>query len=308
MRLAFMGSPDFAVGPLSALIAAGHEVACVYSQPPRPAGRGQKFRKTAVHAFADERGLDVRTPLNFKSPAEREAFAALDVDLAVVVAYGLVLPRAILQAPRLGCVNLHGSLLPRWRGAAPIQRAIMAGDPITGVDVMLMDEGLDTGPILLRETVAIEADDTAGTLHDKLAAVGAPLIVRAVEGLASGALAPATQPVEGVAYAAKIDPREARIDWSRPAREVDRHIRGLSPFPGAWFELDGARGPVRIRALQCRLGSGEGEPGETLDDAMLVACGTGAVRLLALQREGRQPMAAEDFLRGAPLPAGSRLA
>jgi methionyl-tRNA formyltransferase len=309
LRIAFMGSPDFAVPSLAALITAGHQIVCVYSQPPRPAGRGQTLRKTPVHTFAEAHGIEVRTPKSLKKPEPQEAFRALNLDLAVVVAYGLILPRAILEAPRLGCINLHGSLLPRWRGAAPIQRALMAGDRQTGVDAMLMEEGLDTGPMLLREIVPIEADDTAQSLHDRLAAVGAPLLARAVEGFAAGRLPPRPQPEEGVTYAAKIDPSEARLEWAKPAREIDLKIRGLSPFPGAWFELPTPKGPVRVKALDSRLGvgAGAGAPGETLDGALLVACGEGAVRLLRLQREGKQPMTAEDFLRGTPVDAGVRL-
>jgi methionyl-tRNA formyltransferase len=307
-RIVFMGSPDFAVAPLAALVDAGRSIACVYSQPPRPAGRGQKLRKTPVHAFAEARGIEVRTPRTLKSAVEQDAFATLDADLALVVAYGLLLPKPILDAPRLGCVNLHGSLLPRWRGAAPIQRAIMAGDKETGVQAMQMEEGLDTGPVYLTVRCAIEPDDTAGTLHDKLAALAGPLAVRTVEGLEAGLLIATPQAAEGMIYAKKIDAGEARIDWSLPAREVDGRIRGLSPFPGAWFELPTERGPVRVRALGCRLSQGEGAPGELLDDALRVACGKGALRLLKVQREGKQPMAAEDFLRGTPLKAGMRLA
>lgn len=302
-----MGSPDFAVPALAALIEAGHEIACVYSQPPRPAGRGQKLRPTAVHAFAESRGIEVRTPRSLKKAEAQAEFAALGLDLAVVAAYGLILPKPILDAPRLGCLNIHGSLLPRWRGAAPIQRAILAGDAKTGVQAMLMEEGLDTGPVLLTRRTSIEADDTAQTLHDRLAALGAAMIVEAVEGYASGALTPVPQAEEGVTYAAKIDPAEARIDWTRSAREIDRQIRGLSPFPGAWFMAPGDKGPVRVKALLSRVGLGEGAPGEALDDALLIACGEGAVRLLRVQAEGRKPMDADDFLRGTPTPAGARM-
>lgn len=304
MRIAFMGSPDFAVPALAELIGAGHEIVCVYSQPPRPAGRGMELRKTAVHAFAERQGIEVRTPKSLKKAPEQAAFSALDLDLAVVVAYGLILPQAILDAPRLGCVNLHGSLLPRWRGAAPIQRAIMAGDRVTGVQAMQMEAGLDTGPILLSESCPIEADDTAQTLHDRLAALGAPLIARAVAGLERGAITATPQSETGVTYAHKIEPAEARIDWTRPARDVDCHIRGLSPFPGAWFEWVTDKGPVRIKALECRLGQGSAAAGETLDEELLVACGEGAVRLLRVQRQGKQPMSAADFLRGSPIEAG----
>jgi methionyl-tRNA formyltransferase len=303
MRLAFMGSPDFAKPALRELIARGHEIACVYSQPPRAAGRGQAARKTPVHLAAEARGLEVRTPRSLKSAAEHAAFAALNLDLAVVVAYGLILPKAILEAPKHGCINLHGSLLPRWRGAAPIQRAIMAGDKVTGVQAMRMEEGLDTGPIILSATIDIEPDDTAQTLHDTLSIVGAPLLADAVDLIARGEAVETPQVSEGVTYASKIEPAEARIDWSRPAREVDWRIRGLSPFPGAWFELNG----VRVKALLSRIGVGAGKPGEVLDDSLLVACGEGAVRLLRVQREGKQAMDAADFLRGAPVAVGTVL-
>jgi methionyl-tRNA formyltransferase len=301
MRLAFMGSPDFAVPALSELIARGHEIACVYAQPPRPAGRGQHLRKTPVHAFAEERGIEVRTPRSLKKLPEQEAFAALGVDLAVVVAYGLILPKAILDAPKFGCINLHGSLLPRWRGAAPIQRAIMAGDTVTGVQAMRMEEGLDTGAVILSVETEIEIDDTAQTLHDRLAVLGAPLLADAVALIEAGRAVERPQSSEGVTYASKIDPAEARIDWTKPAREIDRQIRGLSPFPGAWFELPGG---VRTKALMSRVALGEGAPGELLDEHLRVACGEGAVRLLRVQREGKSAMNAEDFLRGAPLASG----
>jgi methionyl-tRNA formyltransferase len=304
MRLAFMGSPAFAVPALEALIAAGHEIACVYSQPPRPAGRGKQDRMTPVHAFAAARGLPVRTPKSLKKPDEQAAFAALHLDAAIVVAYGLILPKAILNAPRLGAFNLHGSLLPRWRGAAPIQRAIMAGDRVTGVQVMRMEEGLDTGPVLASSETPIEFDDTASTLHDRLAQLGAPLLVNALRDLEAGLATETPQPSEGVTYAHKITPAETRIDWTRPAREVDCMIRGLSPHPGAWFELDGER----VKVLMSRLGQGQGAPGEALDDALLIACGEGAVRLLIVQREGRGPLEAEAFLRGRPVAQGQRLA
>lgn len=303
LRLAFMGSPTFALPTLEALIGAGHDIACVYSQPPRPAGRGKQERPTPVHAFAASRGLEVRTPKSLKRAEEQAAFAALQLDAAIVVAYGLILPKAILDAPRLGCFNLHGSLLPRWRGAAPIQRAIMAGDRVTGVQVMRMEEGLDTGPVLASAETPIDADDTTATVHDRLAALGAPLMVRTLEQLARGEAIEAPQPTEGVTYAHKITAAETRIDWTRPAREVDAHIRGLSPSPGAWFDVAG----VRVKALMSRLGQGAGGPGEALDDALLIACGEGAVRLLTVQREGRAPLAAGDFLRGQPVPTGAVL-
>jgi len=305
-RIAFMGSPDFAVPALAALLERGHNVVCVYSQPPRPAGRGQQLRKTPVHAFAEERGIEVRTPKSLKKAPEQEAFAALDLDLAAVVAYGLILPKPILDAPRFGCVNLHGSLLPRWRGAAPIQRALMAGDAMTGVQTMRMEEGLDTGPVFATAATSIDVDDTAQTLHDRLAALGAPLLADSVAAILDGRARATPQPEEGVTYAKKIEPAEARIDWSRTAREIDLLIRGLSPFPGAWFEMPGEKGPVRMKALLSRTGRGAGAPGEVLDDELLVACGDGAVRLLRVQREGRQAMDMSDFQRGTPVPAGFR--
>jgi methionyl-tRNA formyltransferase len=304
LRLAFMGSPDFALPALEALLAAGHDVACVYSQPPRPAGRGKQERPTPVHAFARERALEVRTPTSLKNADAQAAFAELNLDAAIVVAYGLILPKPILDAPRLGAFNLHGSLLPRWRGAAPIQRAIMAGDAKTGVQVMRMEEGLDTGPVLASAETPITPEDNAGALHDRLAALGAPLMIEALARLERGAAAETPQPGEGVTYAHKIMPAETRIDWSRPAREVDCMIRGLAPHPGAWFELEGAR----IKAQHARAETGEGVPGAVLDDALLVACGSGAVRLLTVQKEGRAPLDAASFLRGSPVSSGTRLA
>lgn len=303
LRLVFMGSPAFALPALEALLQAGHEIVCVYSQPPRPAGRGKQDRPTPVHAFAAERGLEVRTPKSLKKAEEQEAFAALKLDAAIVVAYGLILPKAILDAPKLGAFNLHGSLLPRWRGAAPIQRAIMAGDEITGVQVMRMEEGLDTGPILATAETPIHADDTTRSLHDRLAALGAPLMVQTLAALGRGEAKETPQADEGVTYAHKLTPAEARIDWTRPAREIDFHIRGLSPTPGAWFELNGARAKV----LDSRLGQGSGQPGEALDDNLLIACGQGAVRLLTVQRDGKAAMAGADFVRGNAIPAGFRL-
>jgi methionyl-tRNA formyltransferase len=303
LRLAFMGSPAFALPALAALIAAGHDIACVYSQPPRPAGRGKQERRTLVHAFAAERGLEVRTPKSLKRAEAQADFAALKLDAAIVVAYGLILPKAILDAPRLGAFNLHASLLPRWRGAAPIQRAIMAGDRVTGVQVMRMEEGLDTGPVLASAETPIDVDDNNASLHDRLAAMGAPLLVETLAKVESGEATETPQAEEGVTYAHKITPAETRIDWTCSAREVDCMIRGLAPAPGAWFELDG----VRVKALHARLGMGAGAPGEALDDELLIACGEGAVRLMRVQREGRAPMDAHAFLRGQPLRVGARL-
>ena len=303
LRLAFMGSPDFAVPTLEALIAAGHDVACVYSQPPRPAGRGQQLARTAVHEAAERHGIGVRTPENFRKAADRDAFAALKLDVAVVVAYGLLLPQSILDMPRLGCFNLHGSILPRWRGAAPIHRAVMAGDAVTGVQVMKMEAGLDTGPVMLTATTPVTEDDTTGDVHDRLSVLGAELMAKALAELEAGPANLTTQTEDGVTIAAKVTTAEARIDWTRPARVVAAHIRGLSPHPGAWFELDGQR----IRALHAKAESGSGEPGAVLDDMILVACGEGAVRITRLQRAGKGQMTAEEFQRGARIARGKRL-
>jgi methionyl-tRNA formyltransferase len=294
-----MGTPDFAVPVLNALVAAGHEVAAVYCQPPRPAGRGQKDRPSPVQAQATALGLPVRHPRSLKSPEEQAAFAALGVDVAVVVAYGLILPQPVLDAPHDGCLNIHASLLPRWRGAAPIHRAVMAGDPETGVCIMRMEAGLDTGPVLLRQAVPIGPEDTTGDLHDRLSALGADLIVQALDRLED--LTPRPQPVHGVTYASKIDKAEARVDWTRPATEVDRLIRGLSPFPGAWCDVGGER----VKLLRSRLADGTGAPGQVLH-GFTVACGmppdAGAVTILEAQREGKRPMPAAEVLRGLVLP------
>ncbi len=301
MRIIFMGTPDFSVSVLQSLADAGHEIAAVYTQPPRPAGRGKKPRPSPVQKRAEELGLEVRHPLNFKSGAEREAFKALNAEIAVVVAYGLILPQAILDAPERGCLNIHASLLPRWRGAAPIQRAIMAGDAETGVCIMQMEAGLDTGPVLECARTAITPDDTAASLHDRLADMGAALIVNVIARLDNLEATP--QPEEGTTYAAKIDKTESRIDWSKPAPEIDRLIRGISPFPGAWFELDGQR----IKALASTLAQGNGEAGTVLDDSLAIACGTGAIRLLRLQKAGKSPQDAETFLLGTKIPVGTVL-
>lgn len=302
MRLAFMGTPDFAVPSLAELIASGHEIVAVYSQPPRPRGRGQKLTPSPVHAFAETMGLTVFTPESMKSPDAIAAFQSLDLDAACVVAYGQILKAEVLDASRLGCFNLHGSLLPRWRGAAPIQRAIMAGDAQTGVQIMQMGVGLDEGPILLTERMDIRAEDTAATLSERMSHVGAGLWPRALAAIERGSVTPSDQVGEPT-YAKKITPAEARIDWTRPAAEVDAHIRGLSPFPGAWFEAPSDTGPVRVKALLSALADGSGAPGETLDDALTVACGTGAVRLIRVQREGKAAQSADEMLRGFPLPA-----
>lgn len=303
LRLAFMGTPVFALKALEALVEAGHDIACVYTRAPKPAGRGQKEQLTPVHRFAETRGLTVRTPQSLKDDAEQRAFAALGLDVAVVVAYGLILPAPILDAPRLGCLNIHGSLLPRWRGAAPIQRAIMAGDAETGVMIMKMDEGLDTGPVLSEARLALPPRATAGWAHDQLADMGAALIVETLCAYADGTISPHPQPQTGVTYAAKITRADTHIDWTHPAVQIDAQVRGLSPAPGAWFDVSGER----IKLLDSEPVAGGGAPGEVLDDALTVACGDGALRLLTLQRAGRAPMAAADFSRGFALPRGTRL-
>ncbi len=303
MRVVFMGTPDFAVTAL-ARIAAHHEVAAVYCQPPRPAGRGQQDRPSPVEAFARERGLPVCTPKSLKPKDAQDAFAAWHADIAVVAAYGLILPQAVLDAPKYGCVNIHASLLPRWRGAAPIQRAIMAGDAKTGVTIMQMDAGLDTGAMLLTGEVPITGTTTAGELHDALAVCGGDLILKALESIGAGTAKATPQPAEGATYAAKIDKAEAKIDFDRPAPDVARHVNGLSPFPGAWF----GHGDERIKALRAEVTAGQGPPGTVLDDALAVACAQGAVRLLMVQRAGRGPASTEAFLRGYALPKGTLLA
>lgn len=301
MRAIFMGTPDFSVSALDALHAAGHEIACVYTQPPRPAGRGKKDRPSPVQARAEALGLEVRHPASLRNAEAQAEFAALKADIAVVVAYGLILPQPILDAPTHGCLNIHASLLPRWRGAAPIHRAIMAGDAETGVCIMQMEAGLDTGPVLMREATAIGATETTADLHDRLAGLGAALIVKTLDQLP--ALTAEPQPEDGVTYATKIDKAEAAIDWAQDASEVDRKVRGLSPFPGAWFDHDG----TRIKVLGSELADGTGAAGTILDDGLTIACGEGAVRLTRLQRAGKGAQDAETFLRGMPLPKGTQL-
>ncbi len=301
MRVVFMGTPDFSVPTLKAL-AGAHEVIAAYTQPPKPAGRGMNERKSPVQLAAEELKIPVLHPANFKSADDVEKFRAHNADVAIVIAYGLLLPKEILGAPKHGCLNLHASLLPRWRGAAPINRAIMAGDEETGVAVMQMDQGLDTGPVALEQQVKIAPDMTAGELHDKLAEAGADLVMRALAALSTTGLQFTPQEKEGVTYAKKIDKSETRIDWSKPAREVHNHIRGLSPFPGAWFEIASAK-PLRVRALRSMLAEGKGNPGEILD-GLTIACGDGAVKLTEVQRAGAKAMNAEEFLRGChPKPA-----
>ncbi|WP_105404179.1 methionyl-tRNA formyltransferase [Neorhizobium sp. T7_12] len=308
LRIIFMGTPEFSVPTLQSLKHAGHEIVAVYTQPPRPGGRrGLDLVKSPVHQAAELLGIPVFTPVNFKDPEEREKFRGLKADVAVVVAYGLLLPEAILTATQLGCYNGHASLLPRWRGAAPIQRAIMAGDKKTGMMVMQMEKGLDTGPVALTREVEIGENMTAGELHDKLMLVGARAVVEAMEKLEANDLPLTPQSPEGVLYAAKIDKGETRIDFSKPAADVHNHIRGLSPFPGAWFEAEINGRLERVKVLLSEIGEGQGEPGTILDDALTLACGAGAVRLLKLQKAGGKPLAAAEFLRGTPLGPGTRL-
>lgn len=308
LRLAFMGTPDFAVRSLAEIAAAGHEVVRVYTQPPRRRGRGQSEQKTPVHQLAEVLGIPVSTPQSFRDPDVLAEFAALDLDVAAVVAYGQILPQAALDAPRLGCLNLHASLLPRWRGAAPIQRAIMAGDDVTGVQIQQMEAGLDTGPILLSETVRIAPTDTAASLHDKLMETGALMWPRTLSALERGSLEAAPQSEDGVTYARKISSEEARLDWTRPSAELACHVRGLSPFPGAWFELPGEKGPVRVKVLMAEAVEASGAAGTVLEGELVIACGEGALRLSRLQREGKGAMNAVDFLRGNSVPAGTVLA
>jgi methionyl-tRNA formyltransferase len=301
LRLAFLGTPDFAVPTLAELIAIGADIACVYSQPPRPAGRGMALEPGPVHKFAESARLTVRTPVSLKGAAEQQEFAALDLDAAVVVAYGLLLPKPILEAPRLGCFNLHGSLLPRWRGAAPIQRAIMAGDEETGVMVMQMDEGLDTGPVLMAEKVRI-GRKTSGELAAELSRLGADLMVRSLSALERGAVTAQAQPAAGVTYAKKISKDEARIDWSKNATEIDCLIRGLAPSPGAFTEVKGER----LKILYATPVQNRGQPGEIITDDLTVACGEGALKLIKVQRAGKGVMEARELLKGFSLPPGTR--
>jgi len=298
LRLVFMGTPDFAVPTLLEIVGAGHEVVAVYTRAPRPAGRGMAPRASPVAREAERFAIPVFTPKTLKEPDAAEAMRAHGADAAVVVAYGLILPKPILDAFPLGAFNLHASLLPRWRGAAPIQRAIMAGDRETGIMVMKMTEGLDTGPIAMAERVPIGADATAGELHDALSRRGADLMLRALAALERGSLQLTPQPEAGVTYASKIDKNESRIDWTRPWQQVHDHCRGLSPFPGAWFDLASAG---RVKVVRTTKGAGSGKPGEVLDERLTIACGEGAVRLIELQRAGRQPMRTEEFLRGTPI-------
>jgi methionyl-tRNA formyltransferase len=306
MHIVFMGTPDLARTVLSEMhqwcLEEGHQIVGVYSQPPRRAGRGKKTVPSPVHAWADDHNLPVFTPSSLKGEAEQSEFAALKADITIVAAYGLILPKAILDAPKYGCLNVHGSLLPRWRGAAPIQRAIMAGDTQTGVNIMRMEEGLDTGPVYTSRTIPITSDTTAGTLHDALATGNMDILAAAVADVVAG-VDPMTQPEDGVTYASKIDKAEARIDWAQTAKDVDNLIRGISPFPGAWFEFNGER----IKVLLSKQCQGAGRPGEALDDELTIACIDGAVQLLELQRAGKKPVAAADLLRGFTIPKGTQL-
>ena len=299
MRIVFMGSPDFAVPSLDALVEAGHEIACVYTQPPRPAGRGKAEQKTAVHKRAEELGLEVRCPRTLKDPDEQGRFAALDAEIAVVAAYGLILPKRILEAPKAGCINVHASLLPRWRGAAPIQRAILAGDEVTGVTIMRMEEGLDTGPMLLKRETDVDRK-TAGELTHELASLGASALVEWL----NNPTPPETQPEDGATYASKIDKSEARIDWSRSSEEIERQVRAFAPSPGAWFEANGER----VKLLEASTaGETSGPPGKVLDDSLSIACGSGTIRPLRVQRSGRGVMTPGELLRGFAIPKGTIL-
>lgn len=301
MRLIFMGTPDFSLTILQALVQAGHDIAAVYCQPPRPAGRGKNLRASPVQKWAEAQGLPVRHPVNFKSETDVTDFADLQADVAVVVAYGLILPQEILDAPKRGCLNIHASLLPRWRGAAPIHRAIMAGDSETGICIMQMDAGLDTGAVLSRETTSILPTDTTAILHDRLAGIGAELITHTLGNLDDLKAIP--QMADGMTYAKKINKSEARIDWSRPAQDIDRQIRGLSPFPGAWFLL----GEERIKALFCSVTNEGGVAGTTLNDSFTVACGQGSIQISRLQKAGKSPQSSSDFLKGTKVPKGTKL-
>ena len=304
MRLIFMGTPDFAVPSLVELAARGHEIAAVYTRAPKPAGRGMDVQRAPVEQEARRLALAVHTPRTLKDEEAQAAFRAHNADAAVVVAYGLILPKSVLEAPRLGCFNIHASLLPRWRGAAPINRAIIAGDAESGVTIMKMDEGLDTGAIAMAERTPIGTDITAGDLHDALSRLGADLMLRTLAAAERGSLTLTPQPDKGVTYAEKISKTETRIDWSKPWKQVHDHVRGLSPFPGAWFEMDG----VRIKALRSTKGEGSGAAGTALDDKLTIACGAGAVRFTQVQRAGKQPMSADEFLRGTPVKPGVRVA
>ncbi len=307
LKIIFMGTPEFSVPALTSLIDAGHDIVAVYSQPPRKSGRGMTKRLSPVHHYAQDNGLTVLTPQNFKQAAAIQTFSDHGADVAVVVAYGLILPGEILTAPRYGCLNIHASLLPRWRGAAPIQRAIMAGDTHTGVTIMQMDEGLDTGPMIMTHKIAITCDTTAGTLHDELSRVGGNLVVTALERLAKGGLTAIPQGNEGITYAQKITKSEGRIIWNKSAEEIDRHIRGLTPWPGAWFEAEHSGKRFRIKVTKASVTKGEGASGLILETPLVVACGSGALRIEQVQREGKSIASTEDFLHGFTLAPGTVL-
>ncbi len=302
-RLAFMGSPEFSVSPLRAIGKAGHDIAAVYCQPPRPAGRGQNNRPCPVHTVAQEMNVPIMTPVNFREQYVVDAFAALSLDVAIISAYGIILPKKILEVPRLGCINIHASLLPRWRGAAPIQNAIRAGDKNTGITIMQMDEGLDTGPILLAKSTPISDETTGETLHQSLAELGSTLIVKTLRNLESGALTPTPQPQIGVTYASKLNSKDSRLNWARPATELERQIRAFNPWPGSWFEYDGAR----IKIISAETNGLNGQPGTVLDDQLTIACGQGSLRLLHLQRPGKRVLDTATFLRGMPIPPMTQL-
>ncbi|WP_240008505.1 methionyl-tRNA formyltransferase [Pseudaquidulcibacter saccharophilus] len=301
MKIAFLGSPDFAIPALKALIASEHEVVCVYSQPPRPKGRGQKLQPTLVHALAEENGIEVRTPKSLKSEEEQQKFRDLNLDIAIVVAYGLLLPKEILVAPKYGCLNIHPSLLPRWRGAAPLQRTIEAGDKVTSVQIMAMDEGLDTGAIYMRQDFEIPDTETYGSLSEKCSQIGAELVLKTLVEIPNG-LQPIAQPEDGVTYAKKITKEEAQIDWSKPAHEIDCKIRGFSPLPAAWTMVDG----VRFKILDSEVATGNGNAGEVLDDNLTIACGDGAIKIKRLQREGKPAQSATDFQKSQAINRGTR--
>lgn len=310
LRVVFMGTPDFSVPTLMEIVGQGYEVVACYSQPPRKAGRGMEVKKSPVHEAAETFGIPVFTPVSLKDGQEQDRFRSLEADVAVVVAYGLLLPKAVLEAPREGCLNLHASLLPRWRGAAPINRAIMAGDTETAVQVMRMEEGLDTGPVCMSETVEIGPDMTAGELHDRLSGLGGDLMVRALAALSRGALTETPQAEEGVTYASKLSKEETRIDWTAPAKTVHDHIRGLSPFPGAWCAITLSGKAERVKVLRSALEEAAGEPGTVacVEGAPVIACGEGGIRLMQVQRAGKKPVTGEEFQRGAKLAVGHKLA
>jgi len=303
LRLIFMGTPDFAVESLKRLVESPHDVVAVYTQPPRAAGRGMDVKKSPVHRFAEDKNIPIVTPENFKDEKDVDVFRDLDADLAVVAAYGLLLPESILSAPRLGCINIHASLLPRWRGASPIQQAILHGDETSGISIMQMERGLDTGPVLMQASFPLDPHETAGSLHDKLASLAAQMIVAAVEGLASGESTPTPQDDAKATLAPKIKKEDGAIDWAKDAKAIERKVRAFNPFPGTWFALQGNR----IRILGGKVIPASGKPGEVMDNQLTIACGEGGYRITHLQREGRKAMTADEFLRGSPVQAATRV-